>query len=113
MIRAAIRLYDGGPLGRSKHTPGVLDSRRASPPTPRLVADEMKGFAVLILAAPLAFQAGARSRLGTVGRQLTDAHIAALDRLAAAAERPAASRPLSLTSRRRSHAAQSNRVYPH
>jgi len=45
----------------------------------------MKSFAVLILATPLAFQAGAPSRLGTVGRQLTDAHIAALERLAAAA----------------------------
>lgn len=45
----------------------------------------MKSFAVFLLAAPLAFQAGALPRLGTVGRRLTAAHVVELERLAAAA----------------------------
>lgn len=45
----------------------------------------MKSLAVLILAALLTFQAGPPFRLGDVGRQLSDAHVAELERLAAAA----------------------------
>lgn len=46
----------------------------------------MTSLAVLILAAHLAFQEGTPlPRLGTVGQRLTDAHVAELERLAAAA----------------------------
>lgn len=45
----------------------------------------MKSLVVFVLAAALAFQAGALPLLGGVGRQLTAAHVVELERLAAAA----------------------------